>query len=134
MVKLERMTLRRRRSAEQQKRKTQRRKDSGHECRAHLQWVRGFPCLVEGVNGHVCEMPIVAHHIRVGTGGGTGLRPADANAVPLCDGAHRELHQHGERSFSVKYRVDLGPAAEHLWSLSPHGQRWRFQHSEGDEG
>lgn len=37
--------------------------------------------------------------MRIGTGGGMGLKPGDNFTVPLCFGCHSEQHRRGERSF-----------------------------------
>lgn len=48
----------------------------------------------------------VAHHVRLGQGGGMGLKPSDYRTVPLTDSEHRELHQTGERSWWARRGVD----------------------------
>ncbi len=48
----------------------------------------------------------MAHHWRTGTDGGTGLKPSDCYALPLCDRCHREAHQYGERTFAAQHRFE----------------------------
>ena len=60
----------------------------------YLEFVRSRACCVCGL-----KYTVVAHHIRMGGGGGTGIKPSDYRTVPLCDNHHKLLHQMGERSF-----------------------------------
>lgn len=45
----------------------------------------------------------VAHHLRIGTDGGTGIKPSDCYCIPLSHKAHSELHNQGEKTFLKKY-------------------------------
>lgn len=45
----------------------------------------------------------MAAHVRIGTGGGMGIKPPDWFTIPLCDHHHKEQHAHGERTFGRKY-------------------------------
>lgn len=94
------------------------REDAG-DCPKHLAWVRRLPCAVRGSD---CQGPVHAHHVRDQSGGGTGLKPADRWAVPLCGGPghHGELHQNGARTFEAKYQIDLRSLAVKLAAASPH--------------
>lgn len=87
------------------------------EGRAHMAWVREQPCAVRCAG---CRGPMHAHHYRIGTGGGTGLKPGPQWTVPLCTGHHDETHRHGERTFGAKYQVDLAFIATDLAARSPH--------------
>ena len=69
---------------------------------AYLKFIRGRPCVITGRNDEM----VVAHHVRCLGGGGTGLKPPDWLCVPLVEDLHRELHQHGEKSFWEKYQED----------------------------
>jgi len=51
------------------------------------------------------------------------MKPGDDNAIPLCSGGHRELHDIGEPRFSAKYGVDLTAIAGKLWRTSPHRKK-----------
>jgi hypothetical protein len=82
----------------------------------HLAWVRSLPC---SVLRPTCGTVIHAHHVRAGTGGGTGIKPGDEWAVPLCAGHHSEGHTGGWRTFEAKYRVDLRRVAMELAVASP---------------
>ena len=90
------------------------------ECKAHLQWIRGCACvvIVEGT----CEGPTEAAHVRNGTDGGTGLKPSDCYAVPLCRHHHSKQHAVGEQTFWAG-RDPLKIAAE-LWRISPARIKW----------
>lgn len=47
----------------------------------------------------LCRGPCIPHHARhVGGYGGTGLKPPDRLAVPLCDECHRRIHGRGPSS------------------------------------
>jgi len=95
-------------------------------CFSHTQWVRGFGCCIEGRAGHVCEGRIDPHHDRLGTDGGTSLRPSDSFCVPVCRKAHDELDgiKSGQRTFWAKYGVDREKLADDLWWKSPHRRKW----------
>lgn len=66
-----------------------------HKSDEYLNWIREQPCVVTGMMGET----IVAHHVRVGTGGGMGLKPSDYFCVPLDSHQHMLLHQIGERTY-----------------------------------
>lgn len=88
----------------------------------HLAWIRTLPCTVRGcIKGEA----IHAHHVRTGTGGGTGIKPADRWSVPLCAHHHQQGHQIGWKSSDYG---DLKAEAERLYLLSPH----RKVHPEAD--
>jgi len=92
-------------------------------CPAHLQFVRGFVCSIYGK--HECDGKSEAAHVRTGTDGGTGMKPGDNWAIPLCGGAHREQHQIGEPAFERRYGIDMKAIARRLWGLSKAGARYR---------
>lgn len=83
---------------------------------AHLAWIRSLPCRV---GSRACGSITHAHHVRVGTGGGTGLKPPDRWAVPLCPRHHGEGHQTGWSTFEARYGLDLRAIAEGLAAASP---------------
>ena len=43
--------------------------------------------------------PVVAHQVRIGQNGRTGLEPSDYRTIPLSDSQHKKLHDGGEKSF-----------------------------------
>lgn len=59
----------------------------------HLKFVASLPCLKCGISE--CD----AHHIRIGTDGGTGLKPSDSFTIPICRKHHTQLHSQGEKTF-----------------------------------
>jgi hypothetical protein len=61
----------------------------------HRQFVRRHACVVPGCDG----LPIQCAHVRLGTDGGTGLKPSDWWCVPLCVEHHFRQHGAGEESF-----------------------------------
>lgn len=94
---------------------------------AHKQFVRGFVCAIFDKAGHECEGKIECAHVRVGTDGGTSLKPSDCWCIPLCAAGHREQHAVGERSFETKYGIRMKEIAEKLWRISSAGIRYRKQ-------
>lgn len=90
----------------------------------HLAWVRGHECAIVGKGDHVCSGRIEAAHVRIGTGGGTSLKPADCHTIPLCSEAHRLQHQIGETSFERRFGIKMREIAEGLARISPHRHRW----------
>ena len=56
----------------------------------------------------------VAHHVRLGTGGGMGMKPEDRWCVPLCTPCHEEVHR-GARTFERKIGRSLKSLAERLF-------------------
>lgn len=93
---------------------------------SHCAWVRGFECSVPGCE----EIPIEAAHVRVGTGGGMGIKPHDKWVIPLCRDHHSEQHRIGEPTFERTHGVDMKKVAERLAATSPH----RFKWQEVDDG
>lgn len=92
------------------------------DCPQHLRWLRGCVCAVSDA---FCEGKIEAAHVRIRTDGGTGLKPSDCYAVPLCSTHHREQHGKGEVTFWAKRKLDPRSIAHSYWQMSPAGQKWR---------
>ena len=92
---------------------------------AHLKWLRGHLCAIEGK--HKCDSKIEAAHVRIGTDGGTSIKPSDGWTIPLGSGAHREQHAIGEQSFEKRYGIRMKALAEEYWKRSPH--RWRHENT-----
>lgn len=62
----------------------------------YLAYIRELPCIgCDQLPNEGCE----AAHVRIGGGGGMGLKPSDYRAVPLCHGCHARQHSVGERTF-----------------------------------
>lgn len=85
-------------------------------CPAHLQHVRLHECIVKN---DFCSGGIEAAHVRLGTDGGTSLKPSDCWSVPMCSYHHRAQHQHGEATFAAHYKINLKEIAAELWKKSP---------------
>lgn len=61
--------------------------------KSHLEFIRSMPCVK-------CANPASqAAHLRIGSDGGTGLKPSDSYTLPLCAECHSTQHRTGERSF-----------------------------------
>lgn len=75
---------------------------------AHLSHVRSFACVnCGGVNAAKSE----SAHVRMGSDAGTGRKPSDYWAVPLCggpQGCHAHQHTIGERAFWEGYQKRTG--------------------------
>lgn len=94
------------------------------ECPAHLKWLRGCEC---AVSDGFCEGRIEAAHVRLGTDGGTGLKPSDCYAVPLCSLHHQLQHGKGEYTFWTSRKLNPIDVAKSYWDLSPAGRKWRME-------
>ena len=79
----------------------------------HLAFVRLLPCVACGK-----AAPSDAAHVRTGTDGGTGMRPSDRYAVPLCTACHAKQHRIGELTFWSALRIDPLNVALRLWTIS----------------
>jgi hypothetical protein len=86
----------------------------------HLQFCRGFRCILADHPAHECEGKIEACHVRTGTDGGTSLKPSDCWVVPICAGGHRLQHQIGEAAFETRFSINMKSLAEKLWRASKH--------------
>lgn len=80
----------------------------------HLAMIRKCPCL-----GCDADPARVAAHLRTGTRGGTGLKPADRYALPLCHYCHIRQHTEGELTFWFRLHIDPAKIAKDLWTDSP---------------
>jgi hypothetical protein len=79
----------------------------------HLTFIRLLPCVACGKGA-----PSEAAHVRTGTDGGTGMKPGDRYAVPLCTACHAKQHRIGELSFWSRLRIDPVNVALRLWTVS----------------
>lgn len=99
-------------------------------CKAHQKWVRSFCCSSCGQEPGDEFNPIEAAHVRLGTGGGTGLKPSDRWIVSLCVNCHRlrpdSQHETSERTFWRKLGVnDPRTLAAEFARKSPYWPRLR---------
>lgn len=62
--------------------------------REYLAWIRTQPCVVTGA-----RINVEAAHVRMGNGGGMGIKPSDFRTLPLSADQHRRQHQVGEKAF-----------------------------------
>lgn len=79
----------------------------------HLAFVRQLPCVACGK-----AAPSEAAHVRTETDGGTGMKPSDRYAVPLCADCHAKQHRIGELTFWSALRIDPLDVASRLWTVS----------------
>ena len=82
----------------------------------HLQWIRTQRCVV--FTG-LCEGPVQAAHVRVGTDAGLSAKPSDNWTIPLCHRHHQMQHSIGERSFSTMFELELKRLALNYAKRSP---------------
>lgn len=73
----------------------------------HLSFVRTLPCCVCSKKG------VQAHHV-IARGMG-GARRDDRLAVPLCVECHTAVHTFGQKTFALRFAVDLPAIAEQIW-------------------
>ena len=90
---------------------------------AHLQFVRSHVCCI--MDRHPCQGPVVAHHVKESMDGCITVKPGDDYAIPLCDLAHKTLHDIGEPTFSARFGIDLLAVAAKFWRISGAGRRYR---------
>lgn len=76
------------------------RRDKRLRCRAHLNWVKQFACVIPFCNN---DGPIDPHHIHEGSLAGMSIKPPDDRCVSLCRQHHDECHAIGEEKFFEKY-------------------------------
>lgn len=88
---------------------------------AHLKWIRGMNCCVKGCTGR----PIHAHHVRIRSGSGIGLKPGAEWTVPLCQAHHSVLHLIGSTTFNDRHGVDMRALAIDLAGRSPYINKGR---------
>jgi len=79
----------------------------------HLAFVRQLACVVCGK-----AAPSEAAHVRSGSDGGAGIKPADRYSVSLCADCHALQHQFGELTFWSVLRLDPLNVALRLWTIS----------------
>ena len=82
---------------------------------AHLAFIRTLPCVACGK-----PAPSECAHVRMGTGGGMGYKPADRYCLPLCGpmGCHARQHQIGETAFWAELGVDAVDITVRLWAVT----------------
>ena len=101
------------------------RREAQVRCPAHRAWVRSHTCSISGCDGR----PIECAHVRIGTDGGTGLKPGDGFCLSLCSTHHRESHSLGEESFERKHGLDLKKLAAKFAAASPALKRFYAKQS-----
>ena len=95
------------------------REEVGKRCPAHRNFVRSHNCCVPGC----AARPIEVAHVRVGTGGGIAMKPADRWCLSLCRDHHSEQHRIGEVSFQKRYGIDMKALAGEFVKASPHRKK-----------
>lgn len=79
-------------------------KHTQHRNSKYLDWLRKQKCVVSG------DPAQCAHHIRLGTNGGTSLKPSDYFCIPLLNEYHTTgpfaLHVVGEETFLNQFKLE----------------------------
>ncbi len=79
-------------------------KHSNHRNSKYLAWLREQNCIVSGKKAQC------AHHIRLETNGGQGIKPSDYFCIPLTNEFHTTgsgaVHLVGEETFLVENSID----------------------------
>lgn len=88
----------------------------------HRKFIRSLECCIPHCMLNTEPRPgdfIECAHVRTGTDGGTGIKPSDWWAVPLCSIHHLEQHTIGEPAFEQRYVIDMKRIALALARQSP---------------
>ncbi len=89
----------------------------------HRKWLRSHECVVSvsstfWFNGF-CAGMVEVSHIRTAANSGTGIKPHDSSAVPMCSSHHSEYHRIGAETWEKKYALDLARLAAEFTAKSP---------------
>jgi hypothetical protein len=108
----------------QRRHKNSGRQNAGLRFPGHLQFVRGFRCIVCEEASADRRTPrsgrIVAMHVDYAEPGkGASMKVHDAWTVPGCTGHHDEQHAIGWATFEKKYQINAKAIAEQLIRRSP---------------
>jgi len=79
----------------------------------HLTFVRQLSCVACGK-----AAPSEVAHVRSGSDGSAGMKPADRYSVSLCTSCHELQHRFGELTFWSTLRIDPLNVALRLWTVS----------------
>jgi hypothetical protein len=98
-------------------------RDTGRETQyrsqKHRKFVRSLVCTAWKEDGANCLGPRTFCHVRCGTDAGGSQTPSDWWGYPACAHHHIEdQHQHGEKEFERKYRVNLKKLALQLAAMT----------------
>lgn len=99
-------------------RSADRKEDGWFRSPDHLAWVRTQNCCFALIDHGQCGGEVEAAHVRIGTDGGTGVKPSDFFVTPQCQKHHKLSHMIGERSFWGP-DVDAAGHALKIAMLSP---------------
>ena len=67
----------------------------------YLHFVRNQPCVI------CYELSSEAHHVRFSNNSGTGIKPSDTWAIPLCHNHHVAIHVMGQKTFCAGHDIDI---------------------------
>lgn len=111
------------------------RQDAGPmRCDPYLRWLRGCVCWACKAVGRIEAAHYRGPEVPVEDRGGTGLKPADRWAVPLCPECHRLQHDMGHQAFDRHVGAAMYPVARRYWTYwlgnTEAGRRWRAEHGD----
>ena len=76
-------------------------KNKPWKSKPYLDYIRKQSCII-------CQQSETdAHHVRIKNNAGTGIKPSDFYAVPLCRLHHLESHHYGRNTFFERHGVDI---------------------------
>lgn len=86
----------------------------------HRKWLRSHECVCTlSPKSLGCVGAVEVSHIRNAANAGTGLKPIDSSAVPMCGMHHQEYHRVGHHTFESIYSLDLRKLAAEFASRTP---------------
>lgn len=90
------------------------RADKAKRSPAHRSFVRSHACCACG-----SMTAIECAHVRIGTDGGTGIKPSDCWTISLCRDCHARQHQIGETAFEREKNINMKALAQAFVRASP---------------
>jgi hypothetical protein len=83
----------------------------------HRAFLRRHQCVVGRVDCDNSRIEVA--HIRSAANSGTGIKPADWDAIPLCWSCHKLQHLIGQREFEKQFHINLTELAKEFARQSP---------------
>jgi hypothetical protein len=82
------------------------RKPRREESKPYRDWIATLICCIPECKTNY--PPTEAHHWNRRGDSGMGTKCSDFRCLPLCNGHHREFHDHGRNTFMEKYGITPG--------------------------
>lgn len=87
----------------------------------YLRFIRSLPCCVCG------GLETEAAHQRIFGSAGTGIKPPDSMAIPLCHNCHTMEHSMGAKSFWDSYAISTNRFWEIIKCLTLYLEKTKSQ-------